>query len=393
MANKKIKKTSPFKPGSKLRVKKSYYTFSRQYPAGNIHIKNMRSRSRRSPRARLALAVLGFVLLVAISYFVTSFALNISYKEPSASSQSTQLEKPFIKTDGVRALYMPYNKLGDEKYIKSFISRIRRKNANSVVIDFKTQQGKLAYTSLHEYAIMGKCALYDNDTVRKAIDLFSEYDINIIAGIYCFEDSAVAEAVKSISVKYMDTKVNWLDTDGGGWLNPCSKRSQNYIIKVMLELNEMGIKGFILNSAHFPDATNTSGASYPGLAVYKSHNDALLYFIKQAKSKLPKDCFLLLNQDSNTTLSPKNSLYYGSMAKSDVDGFSIDTLKRPEDYVIDKKTDFASMLSLFANLQNQCEKKSFVPIINMEEYTGSYLRHIKKAGYENFILYDENGDY
>lgn len=392
MATKKIKKLSLLRP-AKLRVRKSYYTFSKEYPAGNIHLKSIRSSSGRSPRAKLALAVAGFVLLTALSYFTVSLALNISYKEPAVSSQTQQTGKPFIATDSVKALYMPYNKLGDENYIKSFVRQIRRKNCNSVVIDFKTKQGKLAFTSLDNYAIKGKCALYDNDTVRKAIDLFSEYEINIIAGIYCFEDSAVAEAIKSISVKYMDTKVNWLDTEGNGWLNPCSKRSQNYIINIMTELNEMGIKGFILNSAHFPDASNTSGASYPGIRVYKNEHDVLVQFVSAVKNSLPKDCFVLLGQDSLTVSSDKNSLYYGSMTSTKIDGLAVDTYERSKDYVIDKKTDFVSILSLFESLKNQCGKKHFVPVINMEEYSGSYLRHIKKAGYENFILYDENGDY
>lgn len=392
MANKKLKKFSRLKP-AKLRVRKSYYTFSKEYPAGNIHLKSIRSTGGRSPRAKLALAVAAFVLLTALSYFTVSLALNISYKEPTTASQTEKPGKPFISTDSVKALYMPYNKLGDEKYIRNFIRQIKWKNCNSVVIDFKTRQGKLAFTSLDKYAIKGKCALYDNDTVRKAIDLFTESDINIIAGIYCFEDSAVAKAVTSISVKYMDTKVNWLDTAGNGWLNPCSKRSQNYITNIIGELNEMGIKGFILKSAHFPDASNASGASYPGIRVYKNEHDVLVQFVTNIKKSLPRDCFVLLSQDSLTVSSNRNNLYHGNMTSTKIDGLAIDTYKRSKDYVVDKKTDFVSMLSLFESLKNKCGKKHFVAVINMEEYSGSYLRHIRKAGYENYILYDKNGDY
>ena len=390
MPKKKLKKGSPFASNTPLRVKKSYYTFSRHYPAGNLTIKNMRSRNTRSHKMRMAAGIAGFVLLVVLAFFTVSLALDISYKAPDESvSQSQKAEKPFLKTEGVKALYMPYSRLGDEKYIKSFISRIKRKNATSVVIDFKTSQGKLAYTSLDNYAIKGKCALFDNDTVRKAINLFEQENIHVIAGIYCFEDSAVAAAVKGISVKYMDTEVNWLDSDGNGWLNPCSKRTWRYITNIMLELNKMGITGFLLNSASFPDSSNDSAAAYPGLRQYKNKNEVISQFMNQVKSKLPKDCFVLVGMGAKEGDSQKSV----QMKIGVADGFAVNTLDRDEKYILDKKTDFTSVLSLYTTIQNNAQKKAFVPIIDMQEYSGSYLRHMKKAGFENFILYNENGEY
>lgn len=390
MPKKKIKKRSPFTPEAPLRVKKSYYTFSKHYPAGNLTIKNMRSRNARSHKLNVAAKVLGLVFLVVLSFFTVSLALDISYKKPDTSvSQSQKTEKPFIKTEGVKALYMPYSELGDEKYVRKFASKIKRKNATSVVIDFKTSQGKLAYTSLDKYAIKGKCALFDNDTVRKAINIFEQNNINVIAGIYCFEDSAVAEAVEDISVKYMDTEVNWLDSDGNGWLNPCSKRTWRYITNIMLELNKMGIKGFLLNSADFPDSSNDSAAAYPGLKLYKSKDEVISGFMAKVKKTMPKDCFVITGMSAEDCISKKGT----QMSSSKSDGFAVNTLERPEKYIIDKKTDFTSILSLYSSIQNNAAKKAFVPIINMDEYSGSYLRHMKKAGFENFILYNENGDY
>lgn len=390
MPKKKIKKSSPFTPDAPLRVKKSYYTFSKHYPAGNLTIKNMRSRNSRSHKVSIAAKAVGVVLLVVLSFFTVSLALDISYKKPDTSvSQSQKAEKPFIKTEGIKALYMPYGKLGDEKYVRKFASKIKRRNATSVIIDFKTSQGKLAYTSLDKYAIKGKCALFDNDTVRKAINIFEQNDIRVIAGVYCFEDSAVAQAVKGISVKYMDTEVNWLDSDGNGWLNPCSKRTWRYITNIMLELNKMGIKGFVLNSAGFPDSANDSAAAYPGLKAYKSKDEVISGFMTQVKKSLPKDCFVIMGMSAENCISKKGA----QMSSSRADGFAVNTFERPEKYIIDKKTDFTSILSLYSDIQHNAAKKAFVPIIDMREYSGSYLRHMKKAGYENFILYNENGDY
>ncbi|MBO5936916.1 MAG: hypothetical protein J6Q79_04795, partial [Clostridia bacterium] len=212
----------------KLRVRKSYYTFTQEYPK---YIEVEKTGRRITPKTLRKAAVYCalFFAVACVSFFAVKLAINISYAPIDPQQEVTQEENlnEQITAQGVKALYMPYEKLGDEEYIKDFIKEIKKKNGNSVVIDFKTAEGRLCYSSMQDNAIMASAALYDNDTVRKALSLFKDADISVIARVFCFSDSRVANANGDVAVKYMGTDVNWLDgsdeNGGKAWLNPYSK--------------------------------------------------------------------------------------------------------------------------------------------------------------------------
>ena len=64
----------------------------------------------------------------------------------------------------------------------------------------------------------------------------------------------------------------------------------------------------------------------------------------------------------------------------------------PEDTVLDKRTDYSSMLSLFEGIEKNFEGKAFIPVIDMSEYSRKYMRTVKKNCL-NFIIIDETGEY
>lgn len=401
---KKENKKSPYSTDGKVRIRQSYYTFAEEYPSKILPFEGKRRKNRKQRIIRNCLTGLLCVFLVCLSYFVISLMLDISYTDletlnsyVSESTKDEEGEVSLLKEGSLKALYMPYEKLGDREYIRNFISQIKRKNANSVVIDFKTEAGKLSYTSLNEYAINGKCALFDNNTVRQALDLFEEKDINVVARIYCFKDSTVSSANPDLAVKYMDTDINWLDgsDENGGvtWLNPLSKNARDYIKSVIAEVCDFDVDGFILEEVNFPTGEFTSGATYPGEKKSTGKNKVLKTFISDIKASLPSDCFLLISHTAKDMSEVNKELYYGEMLTSDTDGFSVNTLVRDEKYIIDKKTDFVSIFSLFSSVKDSAGEKKAVYQIDMSEYSGSYLRKMQKAGYDSFILFSENGEY
>lgn len=398
--NKFTEKLRMLKSTPQTKVKKSYYTFSKEYPAGNIPIKRRKHKRVKSNFVKYALYVCLFLFICGISFFTVNLGLDISYKEPATTKagELTETEaESLLVTDGVRALYMPSELLGNTDYISSLIREIKKKNGNSVLIEFKTPEGKLNYTSMEEYAIAGKCSVFDNDTVRRAIDLFETAGITVIGSVHCFEDSIVPSVNEALAVKYMDTDVSWLDgtTEDGGkpWLNPCKKKNQNYIIGILSELYSLGVKGFILESCQFPDTEKASGATYPGEKNFKNKNSVLKYFIRKAQNTLPKDAFLLLGLSATDAAEGNESIYHGVMNNTRADGIAADISDRKDEYVIDKKTDFASMLSLYSQISTSNKDKAFVPVVSAEEYSGRFFSAMKKAGYSNFILYDEKGEY
>ena len=396
---KKIEKLfSHLKKDKSLRVKNSYYTFSKEYPAGNIPIKRKMNKRLHSRFLKVLLSCLMFAVLCCAGFFVVSVFLEISDKAPlpvtdSAVTQSESL----LKSDGVRALYMPYEHLGDSGYIRSFIKELRRKNCNSVVIQFKTPEGKLNYSSMLENAIKGKCSVFYNDTIRSAVDLFSQKNISVIAQLYCFEDPAVAESSPELAVKYMDTDINWLDgsdeNGGKAWLSPTLKRNQTYIIGIINELYNLNIKGFILESCSYPDSQNTATATYPGEKNFSTKNEALTSFFKKIQDALPEDAFVLMSFTATDAVNGNPDLFDGDITAAAYEGYAVDLSVREEGYTVDKKSKFASMLSLFSLITKNYPDKAFVPVISTDEYSAKYISAIRKSGYTNFIIYDENGEY
>lgn len=392
------RKPSPYKVTDKVRVRKSYYTFSEEYPVDRFQISRRKRLYSKRKKLNIVLSALLFTVLLISSFFVMNIALNISGAPINPPADKTKVDTSAIKAlkeDGIRALFMPSDKLSDKEYVKDFIREIRKKNGNSVVIDFKNADGKLAYTSLQNYAIIGKCNHLDNDTARKAIDIFTSKGITVIARIYCFEDPAVAETFPAIAVKYMDTDVNWRDNtteNGNGWLNPVSKRAKNYLYGIMEELYAMNIRGFMLESVQFPDGLK-SGATYPGEKESSKRNEVLKSFVSTVRKKLPKDALLIVSEGATDAAKGNESIYFGSMADVSVDAVAADTRERSEEITVNRKEKFTSVLSMYGEISKRFTKKIIIPVISTEEYSRSYIRAMKKNGYTSYILIDENGKY
>ncbi len=408
MSKKKTpKKKSPYPENGKTRIRHSYYTFAREFPSKIQPLGGKRRKHRKKRILKGALLCLLFAVLSVFSFFTVNLMLDISYteKESTDSEQVTVPEnenetpEPLLPFDGdsVRALYMPEERLGDRAYIKAFIKQIKRKNCNSAVIDFKNSDGKLSFTSLDENAVTARCSLFDNNTVRQALDLFENDGIRVIARIYCFMDDTVASAVPELAVKYMDTDVNWVDAvtqDGGrSRLNPVSKKARSYIISIVKEVLQFKIDGILLEEVSFPTGEHISAATYPGEKKGTDRNKVLKNFVKDIDKLLPDDCILLVGHGASDILETNNTLYGGSMLTCDADGFAADTLARPEGITVDKKTDFASAFSLFSSVKNTVGEKKSVYIIDISEYSAALLRKMRKAGYTDYIIYSPEGAY
>lgn len=382
----------------KLRVRKSYYTFTEEYPKYIEVEKTGRRITYKTVRKALVYCAV-FMLVMSLSFFFMKLAINISYApiDPDKETAEEINLNESLLSEGIKALYMPYEKISDEEYIKDFIKQIKRKNANSAVIDFKTADGRLCYTSLEENAIAASAALYDNDTVRKAIGFFNDADIAVAARIFCFSDSRVADAKSDIAVKYMGTEVNWLDGSdeqgGKSWLNPYSKSVRGYIAAVAKEISNFGVGIFILEDLQFPGGENTSSATYPGEKKSSDRNGVLKSTLNQIKSALPENTLVILSQSASDASAGNESIYYGTMTNAEYYGVAVDSAERPLGVAVDKKTDFVSVLSMYSTIAGRFPAKQVIPVVAIEEYSYSYFRAMKKTGFKNYILFSENGEY
>ena len=96
------------KEDNRLRVKKSYYTFSREYPAGNIPIKRRKNKKLYSGALKAVLTCLLCAILVCLSFFAVTVGIEVSESKPDeAESTVEQAGESLLASDGVRAIHMP----------------------------------------------------------------------------------------------------------------------------------------------------------------------------------------------------------------------------------------------------------------------------------------------
>lgn len=384
-----------------VRVKNSYYTFSKDYPIGNLtKRKSTQKKENRILIRRIAVYSICFFIIAFLSFFVTETALKFSYKEPSTEVTETTpvtdedlQDEPENEVFSLKAFYLPEDKITDTKYIKDLISQIKHYDGSSVVINFKTKDGHLAYTSNSKYITTAEASLYDNETVRKALSLFKSKGINIVAQVYCFEDPLMSAAKSEMAVKYMETDVSWLDSteenDGKTWLNPYSKDARNYLLDLVSEIESFGVNGFILKAVSFPSKGSLDTAGYPGEKNNSERNNILQSFIKSVKEKVSPNSFVLISQSIDETINSNTPYLFGTLVSSEADGFCADISKRSDEYVIDRKTQYSSILSLFASLENAVgSNEKLVFEIEKSEVSFRLLNELSKNGYDNFIVYE-----
>lgn len=397
----------PYKKNSdkNVRVKNSYYSFSKEYPGGVIGDTGRKNRKKtRSRSVWTAVGVLGcFLVVFALSYFMSELALRFSYKQPSETGISeniTGTEETDTAQSGfdtpIRALYMPAGKLSDTGYIKGLIRELKRKDFDSVVIDFKTENGDLSFFSNSETALLAKCSAFDNETTEKAIELFEKSGVRIIARLFCFQDALASSSCPELAVKYLNSDVAWLDkpeAEGGKTrLNPYSKDARSYLTDIMGEISSFGISCFLLEEVDFPDSDAADTAGFPGETSKSARGKTLVRFLDEVRAAVPTGATLILSLTADDLMT--DGSYSAQLTAGDIDAVCVNSAVRPDTYVIDRKTDYSSILSLFSVLSSKAgQKNRFMIRIDSAEYSWQYVKALKKSGYENVLVFDENGQY
>ena len=195
----------------------------------------------------------------------------------------------------------------------------------------------------------------------------------------------------------MNTEVNWLDgsdeNGGKAWLNPYSKSVRNYIATVAKEVSALGVSVFILEDLQFPEGNNTDSATYPGEKDQTSRNVMLKNTLSQVKTAVGENALVILSQSGLDASGGNEGVYFGTMSDAAYYAVAVDSAVRPLGVAVDKKTDYISVLSMYSSVAGRFPGKIVIPIIDVEEYSRSYLRAMKKSGFESYILFNENGEY
>ena len=376
--------------------KRSYYPFSKNYPSksGNIYaIGESRTKSIREKRNRV-IFYCSMVVLFAVVFVALSVAISLS-RRPIDDSDSA---KAGVFEGSYKAYYMPGDALDGGIAYSLFRTTIAGGKANAVVIDFKTNDGRLCYKSSLETAVnIGA----DADASPQALEVISRLKndgYKIIARISCFEDRLAASMMLSAAVTEEDGSV-WLDKsareDGNPWLNPYSQQAREYLLEIIAESVDLGADAVLLDSVCFPDSSRIDRAVFRGENQSIESRNSVLHSFVAAAAEVCRDVPVTVYQSADSALNGNQTLYEGSMFDSDalfnVVDFRTDAVggavtvgerSIEKNDVNENSLIQLSVPILAKKLEDNFTTKGIIPVVDDE----IYIATLQNMGIENYII-------
>lgn len=167
-------------------------------------------------------------------------------------------EKPLPKVEGVEV--SPAEVLAG-----TAADTVKNAGGNALVVTVKTVEGNLAWNSSSQLAIDAE--LTGDAAFSEAIgELDGADELYLVARMNCFQDLWMCVHDKSMALKAESGNL-WYDTYGMPWLSPANEEARQYLIRLCLELAEMGFDEILLDCGGFPPKGKVSaiarGANYP----------------------------------------------------------------------------------------------------------------------------------
>ncbi len=261
---------------------KGYYGFSKKYPSrrGDRPIHET-PKAKKRERAKKLLAGVLLVCLFVFTFVFAKFCYNLSTRPLPQQDENLT---PIITADNlgtIRATHIDNLLLDELTTLSKTLDEAKRNGFNAVVLDFKTQEGVLAYNSkLLSYS--SDINLIDSVIIEK----IKAEGFILIANIYCFEDTIAPQRLNAYAYENIEKTKIWFDDSAinGGrvWLDPTNSRATNYICSVISEVSKMGADCIYLQSVEFPTARKNSKPIYTEDDATLNRNLVLMQFIEKA---------------------------------------------------------------------------------------------------------------
>ena len=261
---------------------KGYYPFSKKYPSrrGDRPIHET-PKTKKRERAKKILAGVLLVCLFVFTFVFARFCYNLSTRPLPQQPEDTA---PIITADNlgkIRATYIDNSVLGEIKDLSKVLDEAKRNGFNAVVLDFKTQEGVLAFeTDLISYST--EINIIDNVIIEK---IKSEGFI-IVGRIFCFEDTIAPQRINAYVYENAEKTKLWFDDSAinGGrvWLDPTNLRATSYICTIINQVSNLGADCIYLDSVEFPVARQNSKPVFTSDDTTLNRNVVLMKFLEDA---------------------------------------------------------------------------------------------------------------
>ena len=236
-------------------------------------------------------------------------------------------DKPFA----VHSCPMTAEELLDTAALPEKFRALAAEGWDGVILPLKDKDGLVRYESALEEVTSSQfqtASRYDLAAVVKAA---KEAGLTPIGRLYAFRDRTATKTMHDAAVKFNYSKTNWIDNSaeagGKSWLNPAHPEAQEYILSLLQEAADAGLRQIVLEGAQFPEGYSLNLATYAEKGTPVNKSEVLASFLTKAKKLADEhDCRLWAAVPVSVT-SGVNRIPYGENVGS--------VLRAVKDIVVD----------------------------------------------------------
>lgn len=175
-----------------------------------------------------------------------------------------EFQKPLADPpEEVKAVYATGESAGNPEKIDVLVKLIKKAGLNAMVIDIKDYTGYVFYDSGIEDVARYKAEKIKIPKINSLIKKLHDENIYAIARIVVFQDSVLASARPELAVKNRISGRAWKDNRGLAWIDPASKESWDYIIKIARDASARGFDEINFDYIRFPSDGSLDAMDFP----------------------------------------------------------------------------------------------------------------------------------
>ncbi len=260
-------------------------------------------------------AGISFVVLFGLG--VSSFFPNedtvFSSKRPLNNNPSNNIISeqrppypPFLRVEKptVKGIHVTSWVAGESRLRKNIIKLIDETELNTIVIDLKESDGRIAYDVDIPLAVSSGSIQKRIRNLDAVIEECKRHNIYKIARIVLFKDTYLAEMRPDLAIKNKKTGGVWRDYKGDAFTNPYLEEIQDYNLRLAEDAAGRGFDEIQFDYVRFPSDGPLRDIVYP-----EGHNEekaiaVISKFVEYAKKRLtPYNVRLSVDVFGLTTLS------------------------------------------------------------------------------------------
>ena len=204
-----------------------------------------------------------------------SYTQAISLELPSVLTHTLE---PFI----VRGVYASFGVLYLPERLAQIIDLVERTELNAIVMDVKSDRGRIAHRSQVEIAQEGNAFHPDMADLRELVRKCREKGIYTIARMVTFKDPVLSSTRPEYAIRRDDGSL-YVDLEGLTWADPFRQEVRDYNIALAVEIAEIGFDEIQLDYLRFPSDGVTRNIVYPVTNTVESRSQAIGEFCAQVR--------------------------------------------------------------------------------------------------------------